>query len=91
MSGVGGFVGGVIVLSALEAVGSSSQATSRLGGAFTGAANLVRHLASPEVPLVPDLRPAAAGTSTSSATSAPSITSTTLTPANRFPATTRKA
>jgi hypothetical protein len=56
MSALGGFVSGVIGLSLLEAVVSSSQATDRASGVFTGAASLLRHLASPEVPAIPDLR-----------------------------------
>lgn len=56
MSAVGGFVSGVIGLSLLEAVVSSDVVTGRVGGAFTGAANLVRHVASADVPAIPDLR-----------------------------------
>jgi len=84
MSALGGFVSGVIGLSLLEAVVSSSQASDRASGVFTGAASLLRHLVSPEVPAIPDLRipasarpqltptppPAAAGSGSGSVTPA---------------------
>jgi hypothetical protein len=56
VSAVGGFVSGVLGLSLLEAVLSSNQATGRVGGVFTGASSLLRHLSSPDVPAIPDLR-----------------------------------
>lgn len=62
MSGISGFVGGVIGLSLFEAVLSSGQASGRVGGVFTGASALLRHIVSPDVPAIPDLRPTAATT-----------------------------
>lgn len=56
MSAVGGFVTGILGLSLLEAVLSSSQATGRVSGALSGVGVLVERLASPEVPAIPDLR-----------------------------------
>lgn len=99
MSGIGGFVIGVIGLSALEAVVSSSQATGRVGGAFTSAATVLQHLASPDVPLIPDLRTTSkagtgpvggASTSTGTGNTASPVSSTSTILTNRFPAT-RKA
>lgn len=74
MSALSGFVGGVLGLSLFEAVVSSDQATGRVGGLFTGAATLLAHLASPDVPAIPDLRQG--GAATSSAYLAPSSSST---------------
>lgn len=59
-----GFVGGVLALTALEAVLSSQGATGRVTGAFSGLSSLLQRIADPTVPAIPDLRPAAAQTST---------------------------
>lgn len=71
MSARVGFVGGVLALTALEAVLSSRHATGRVTGAFAGLATLLQHIADPTIPAIPDLRPAAAQTATSSTTTAP--------------------
>jgi hypothetical protein len=57
MSGsIEGFAAGILGLSLFEAVLSSNAATGRVGGVFTAAANLIAHIASPDVPAIPDLR-----------------------------------
>jgi hypothetical protein len=71
MGAVGGFVTGVLGLSVLEAVLSSSDATGRVGGAFTGAAAVLRHLSSPDVPMIPDLREKSGTTSSSTTPATP--------------------
>lgn len=53
---MGGFVTGVLGLSLLGALAASDSADTRIGGVFTTASRIVRHLASPDVPAIPDLR-----------------------------------
>lgn len=70
MSALSGFVTGVLGLTLLEAVISSDTATQNATGAFSTAAKVVRQLASPMTPGIPDLRPGvAAGTAPSSTSS----------------------
>lgn len=87
MSALSGFVGGVLGLSLLEAVVSSSQATGRVGGLFDSASNVLAHLASPDVPAIPDLRTGAAATTTAYLAPVPSgggtPTAPTLAPTTR--------
>lgn len=62
-----------LVLTLMEVVLSSSQATGTVGSALTGVANASKYLLSSAYPLIPDRRPAT--TDTSSATSStPSTT-----------------
>ena len=64
------FLMGVLVLTGLDAVLSSSASASRAGGALNLVSSAVTHLMSPASPLVPDLRTStAAATSTSSTSS----------------------
>ena len=88
MSALGGVVGGVLALSALQAITSSSQASGRLGSLATGTAAIFEHLASPNVPLIPDLRTSTGSSSTSSSlnTSAAALSIPTLHPTARIPA-----
>lgn len=51
-----GVFSGVLVLSGLQAVVSSSAAADRWGGLVGGLAAIVRHALSPFEPLIPDLR-----------------------------------
>lgn len=76
MGALGGFATGVLGLSLLEAVLSSSDATGRVGGVFTGAAAVLRHLSSPDVPMIPDLRATAGATSSSSSRTPPAAAAT---------------
>lgn len=100
MSAFSGFIGGVVGLSLLELVVSNTAATDRAGGAFVGVANVVRTLASPYVPAVPDLRvpasqrprlnplaPGAPATSTpsTSGSTGPASAASFTTPATRLP------
>ena len=48
--------GTILVLSAMQAVFSSSAASGRVGGALQGLGTATRYLLSPSVPLIPDLR-----------------------------------
>lgn len=52
-----GLFGAWLALAALQAIGSSSAATGRVGGALSGVAGLVRRALDPTVPAIPDLRP----------------------------------
>lgn len=56
MSARVGFVGGVLALTALEAVVSSRGASGRVSGALNGVASLIQRISDPEVPAIPDLR-----------------------------------
>ncbi|MCW2498139.1 hypothetical protein [Jatrophihabitans sp.] len=56
MSATSGFIGGVLLLSALEAVASSRFATTSIGEGFTSAADVLRRWADPDIPAIPDLR-----------------------------------
>lgn len=51
-----GFAVGILGLSLFEAIVSSNAATGRVGGVFTAAANVIAHIASPNVSAIPDLR-----------------------------------
>lgn len=55
MSATFGFVGGVLALTALEAVVSSRGATNNVTGLLGASASLIRHLSDPTVPAIPDL------------------------------------
>lgn len=52
----GGLLTTVLMLTLLQAVVSSQGATGRIGSLLSGAGTLVEHLASPEIPGIPDLR-----------------------------------
>jgi hypothetical protein len=69
--GLGGFFLGLLALSLLEVVVSSSEASGRVGGALTGASLVFRHIIDPAVPAIPDLR-VSSGATTSSSTPTPS-------------------
>lgn len=73
-----GFIVGVLLLTGLQAVVSKSG-SGRVGEAFTGLAAVIRHVTSPEVPAIPDLRQA--GGDWGGPTVAPSSTTTTPAPA----------
>lgn len=64
MSATYGFLGGVLALTALDAVVSSKGATNNVSGLLGTAASIIRHLSDPTVPAIPDR---STGTSTSSA------------------------
>jgi len=56
VSALRGVVAGVLALSALELVLSSSEAAKNAGGAFELAASAINRLVDPSVPLIPDRR-----------------------------------
>lgn len=92
MSAMSGFVSGVIALTLLEATVSSDVATNNATGIFVGAANLVRRLASPDVPMIPDLAGSTGSASYSSLTgtapkagTSPTAAVATPQPATRLP------
>lgn len=67
-----GLIGGVLALTALDAVVTSKGATDNVTGILGAAASFVRRLADPSIPAIPDHR-AKAGAATSAAP-APSTT-----------------
>lgn len=80
MSASFGFVGGVLALTALDAVVSSKGATDNVSGLLGTAAAIIRRLSDPSIPAIPDRR-AGAGTSSIPLTTTPRAgTSTASTP-----------
>jgi hypothetical protein len=88
------FLMGVLVLTGMDAVLSSSASASRAGGALNLVSSAINHLMSPASPLIPDLRTtaSAASTSTSSTVVAePAITQLAPTSAAAAAAVTKSA
>lgn len=54
MSASFGFIGGVLALTALDAVVTSKGATDNVTGLLGTASTIIRHLADPTVPAIPD-------------------------------------
>lgn len=63
-----GLFAGFLMLTALDAVLSSTASASRVGGMFTGAIAVLDHILSPTVAAIPDLRHQAATAAPASST-----------------------
>lgn len=66
-----GFLGGLLTLTALDAVLTSAGGTGRVTGAFAGVVSVINHITDPTVPAIPDLRPTSAQTSTANSGTTP--------------------